>query len=308
MTDVLRYLLADQSERKVTTPLVIGNTGIGDRETGISDRKERNPHKDEQAPVRVDVEFLAAKEMRLRGTGLIEGFRVFQFDECIVAFAEPQEVHVTGRSASGGAKNSVRWRVVALPDFLILKSYALAGRDKPKDAYDICYCLEHYSGGSEALAAELDVRLKGENSKTVAGALAHLKDKFQSEDHYGPHQYAAFFGDDEEEQAVHRQRAYGLVSNLLETIEFDPSALAVKLGLTLEELKAVRAPMLTRELPNGEFEPVAFHTALQLENGLRNKYQITREEYLGSGLHSAGIITQRQASWLDEIKRSLRGD
>jgi hypothetical protein len=24
-----------------------------------------------------------------------------------------------------------------------MKAYALAGRDRPKDAYDICYCLDH---------------------------------------------------------------------------------------------------------------------------------------------------------------------
>jgi hypothetical protein len=28
-----------------------------------------------------------------------------------------------------------------------MKAPALAGRDKPKDTYDICYCLERFPGG-----------------------------------------------------------------------------------------------------------------------------------------------------------------
>jgi hypothetical protein len=261
--------------------------------------------KDGQPTVRVDVDFLAAKEMKLKGKNRVEGFRVFQFDACVVAFAEPREVKVEGRNSSG-AQNSVLWRVVSLPDFLVLKSYALARRDKPKDAYDICYCLDHYPGGLEALASELNDRLKGDNAETVARALAHLREKFHSDDHYGPHQYAAFFGDKDEEKAASRQRVFRLVVSLLVNLELDLLALAAKLELTLEELKAIRIPLLTKELPNGELEPVAFHTAVQLEGQLRNKYQISREEYLGYGLQAAGVISQKQAEWLDEIKRSLQ--
>jgi hypothetical protein len=43
--------------------------------------------------------------------------------------------------------------VASLPDFIIMKAHALAGRDKPKDAYDICYCLTNFPGGMDALAA-----------------------------------------------------------------------------------------------------------------------------------------------------------
>jgi hypothetical protein len=34
-----------------------------------------------------------------------------------------------------------------------MKSYALATRDKPKDACDLCFCLDHYPGGLKELAA-----------------------------------------------------------------------------------------------------------------------------------------------------------
>lgn len=45
-----------------------------------------------------------------------------------------------------GAANTVHLRVASLPDFLVMKAHAIGGRDKPKDVYDLCYCLD--SGGS----------------------------------------------------------------------------------------------------------------------------------------------------------------
>ena len=38
-----------------------------------------------------------------------------------------------------------------LVPFLIMKATAL-GRGKPKDAYDIYFCIKHYSGGIKELA------------------------------------------------------------------------------------------------------------------------------------------------------------
>lgn len=261
--------------------------------------------KDGQPPVRVDIEFLAAKEMRLKGGGRVDGFRVFQFDACIVAFAEPQEIEIKGRSSSG-AQNAVRWRVAALPDFLVLKIYALAGRDKPKDAYDLCYCLDHYPHGIESLAGEINARLKGDHSEMVAQALNLLREKFASADHYGPHQYALFLSEDGGEEVGHRQRSFRLVNSLLENLSLDLVGLAAELEVTLEELRAIRVPLFTRELVTGEFEPVAFHTALELERALKAKYQISAEEQLGAGLKRAGAASEKQAEWLDEVKRSLR--
>lgn len=168
--------------------------------------------------VRVEVEFLASKEFRLKGKNLIDGFRVFQFDECNVAFAEPRDISVEGLSLLG-AQNTVNWQVVALPDFLVLKAHALKKRDKPKDAYDICYCLEHHPGGLQALAQELSQRLAAENASTVSQAIEFLREKFASANHFGPHQYAEFHNeDDPDERAVHRQRAYALVAGLLAAI------------------------------------------------------------------------------------------
>ncbi len=96
--------------------------------------------KDGARTVEVEVEFLAPKEVKLKKNRpkLLQGFRVLQADACGAAFHAPGVKEVSGKSVRG-ANNRVRLRVASLPDFLIMKAHALAGRDKPKDAYDLCY-------------------------------------------------------------------------------------------------------------------------------------------------------------------------
>ena len=172
---------------------------------------------DEGPPIRVEVEFLAPGELKLKGHSLVEGFRVFQNTVFAAAFTQPSEVEIAGRMIQG-AINTVTWRVAALPDFVIMKAHALAGREKPKDAYDLCYCLEQWS--AEELARALHARLQGDTRALVERTLSILRERFASEEHYGPSQYAAFHAfDDPDESAIARQRAYGLVSQLL--TEFD---------------------------------------------------------------------------------------
>lgn len=66
-----------------------------------------------------------------------------------------------------------------------MKAPALAGRDKPKDTYDICYCLERFPGGLAKLAAEWK-RRRGE--KDVTRAVEIMTAKFTSVDAFGPQQ------------------------------------------------------------------------------------------------------------------------
>ena len=132
--------------------------------------------------------------------------------------AEPQDIPVEGLSLLGD-QNTVNWQVVALPDLLVLKAHALKKRNKSKDAYDICYCLEHHPGGVQALAQELRLRLTAKNASTVSQAIEFLREKFASIDHLGPHQYAEFYDEEDPgEKAIHRQRAYALVAGLLAAI------------------------------------------------------------------------------------------
>ena len=145
---------------------------------------------DGQKSIRVDVDFLAPVEFKLRAQRpkMIEGFRVQQADGCGTAFRAPEAIIVEGRMVNG-ALNSVELRVAALPDFLVMKCYALRGRDKPKDAYDICFCLDQVADGGAAIAA---VWTAQKQDKVVVEALGVLRSKFRTADDYGPRQVVEF--------------------------------------------------------------------------------------------------------------------
>lgn len=70
--------------------------------------------------------------------------------------------------------------MASIPDLLILKAYAFEKREKPKDAYDLCFCLEHYPGGRQALAREFRRRLEAEGPVAALAnqALLYLQEKF----------------------------------------------------------------------------------------------------------------------------------
>lgn len=169
---------------------------------------------DGDLPVRVEVEFLASGDVVLRKNHpkLVEGFRVLQFPAFAAAFTSPVSIDFSGPMISG-ASNTVHLRVASLPDFLVMKAHAIDGRDKPKDVYDLCYCLDEFPNAIEVVAAAWKAR---QDDSLVAGAVVILKEKFQSVDHYGPKQLATFHsGGSLDEGEMHARRAYELVQNLL---------------------------------------------------------------------------------------------
>jgi hypothetical protein len=115
-----------------------------------------------------------------------------------------------------GKTNQVQFLVASIADFLIMKSYALANRDKPKDAYDICFCLDNYPGGRNKLAANWKKRA---GKKDVIKAIAILKEKFASVDSYGPGQVVEFYNSaNAEEQKRQARRAFELVQEFLKRV------------------------------------------------------------------------------------------
>ena len=169
---------------------------------------------DGEPPVQVEIEFLTPKEAKLKRNKpkLLPGFRVLQADGCAAAFHAPEQVEVSGRTV-GGAKNKVRISVASLPDFLIMKALALAGRDKPKDAYDLCYCLDNHPGGIKHLAADWKRRARDKN---VVKAITLLREKFDSVDAYGSMQLVEFHNStNREEKDTQARRAYELVQRFL---------------------------------------------------------------------------------------------
>lgn len=88
---------------------------------------------DGEVPVRVEVEFLAPADVKLKKNHpkLVEGFRVLQFPACAAAFGHPQSIELEGVMVSG-ALNTVHLRVASLSDSIIMKAHAVDGRDKPR--------------------------------------------------------------------------------------------------------------------------------------------------------------------------------
>ncbi len=129
-----------------------------------------------------------------------------------LAHVAPLEVPFEGTLPSG-AKDRTILRVASLPAFLVMKASALASRLKPKDAFDIVFCLRHYQSDIEALKAEFIPYLV---RPVVLQALTTLAEKFASPEHFGPVSAAEFLGEtDPEALEILRRDAYERVQALL---------------------------------------------------------------------------------------------
>jgi len=168
--------------------------------------------------INVDVDFLASRELKLRGQRRMKNFRVLQADGCSTAFRAPELIDVSGVMIDG-VRNTVEVRVAALPDFLVMKSHALAGRDKPKDAYDIVYCLDNAPGGIASLATVWRTQSADPNFVRASDI---LRKKFASIDAYGPQRAAQFRELDGEAHVMAARRAYELVQSFLSACEATP--------------------------------------------------------------------------------------
>jgi hypothetical protein len=169
---------------------------------------------DGRRAVRVDVDFLKPAEVKLKKNKpkLMGGFRPLDAAGCAAAFSHPELVVLAGQMPRGGT-NTVQFRVASVPDFLVMKSYALKKRDKPKDAYDICYCLDHYPGGATKIAEVWNVQPR---KKHVTEAIAILHEKFGELGAYGPSQVIEFHNStDVGERERQQRRAYELVIHFL---------------------------------------------------------------------------------------------
>jgi len=139
---------------------------------------------------------------KLRGTDL--AFDVFD------------EISVTGGMPDGGT-NTVRLRIVRIEAFIILKAFAMADRVKPKDAYDIYFCLKNYTGGPPELAKLY--RCLFDNGLVQEG-LQVLREKFRADDAAGPRWAAQVVAEESLGDAELAQReAFELMQLFLSTID-----------------------------------------------------------------------------------------
>lgn len=97
-----------------------------------------------------------------------------------------------------------------------MKGMAIYDRMKEKDAYDIYYCLEHYPGGTDKLAAEFSLFLE---NKLVLEGLGKIRGKFSSVEHVGPAWVADFLEvTEKEDREIVMRRSYEKVNELLDIL------------------------------------------------------------------------------------------
>ena len=135
-------------------------------------------------PINVIVDFLMPRGAKTKKNHppLIEDFEVIHADGAELALQFHEVVSIDGPMPEGGI-NRVKIAVASIPALLAMKGFAINGRLKQKDAYDIYYCVRNFPGGPEALAKACRPMLEYEDS--VIG-YKHINAKFETVDSFGP--------------------------------------------------------------------------------------------------------------------------
>ncbi|WP_424257179.1 hypothetical protein [Castellaniella sp.] len=135
-------------------------------------------------PIDVIIDFLRPRDAELvkNVPPLISDFAVQGADGADLAVRFYQMVAITGSMPHGGV-NRVEVAVSSIPALLAMKGFAIEGRYKQKDAYDIYYCVRNYPGGPHVLAE--DCRPLLEHASGMTG-YQYIADKFDTLDGFGP--------------------------------------------------------------------------------------------------------------------------
>ena len=113
---------------------------------------------------------------------LLANFAVQKADGADVALRSFVRHRLDG-TMPDGRRNSVELRVASIPALLVMKGYALAGRDKHKDAYDIYFSIREFEGGPEALATACRPLL---SDPVALKGFRHIAGKFDNDEAFGP--------------------------------------------------------------------------------------------------------------------------
>ena len=113
---------------------------------------------------------------------LVEGLRVQGAQGGEVALTQNTAKKFEGQMPDGRT-NEVELLVATIPALLVMKGYALVGRDKKKDAYDIYFSARNFVGGPPALAVECAKLM--ENGVARKG-YQYIAAKFRHAEDFGP--------------------------------------------------------------------------------------------------------------------------
>lgn len=172
----------------------LGNAGY---ERDIDDLKpfqlRRWVRLDEGAPIAIIIDLLMPDDAKTKKNRppLVDGLRVIEASGGRVALDHHVERHIEGRMPDGRT-NAVDLLVASIPAFLVMKGYALIGRDKKKDAYDIYFSVRNFEGGQLALAEACKPLLTDES---VVMGYRNIASKFRHEDDFGPQTVKAFLAE-----------------------------------------------------------------------------------------------------------------
>ncbi|QDV36875.1 hypothetical protein [Tautonia plasticadhaerens] len=112
----------------------------------------------------------------------LQGMHVWRAHGIGLALDFHQELTITGRLPEGGV-NTIRVHVPTIAAFICIKGITLSERKKPKDAYDIYFCVANYPGGPSELAKQFGSIIEHELARQ---GLQAIKEKFESIDSIGP--------------------------------------------------------------------------------------------------------------------------
>jgi hypothetical protein len=166
-------------------------------------------------PIPVKVDFLAGEyggAGRSHRTQPVQDVAARKARGCDLAFELNTQVKIEG-TLPGGELDAAEVRVAGIVPFLVMKGMALHDRLKPKDAWDIYFCITNYPGEINALVREFGPHLA---HGLVAEGLRKIREKFLSPTHIGPRSVADFEEITDRDARASRQRdAFERVDYLL---------------------------------------------------------------------------------------------
>lgn len=142
-------------------------------------------------PVLIDLLMPDDANPRKNRPPLVDGLRVIEASGGRIALDHYVARHLEGKMPDG-RDNAVDLLVASIPAFLVMKGYALVGRDKKKDAYDIYFSVRNFDGGPQKLAEDCRALLGDESA--IMG-YRNIASKFRHEDDFGPQTVKAFLAE-----------------------------------------------------------------------------------------------------------------
>jgi hypothetical protein len=138
----------------------------------------------------VFIDFLTEHPTATTGTASVEGVAAGVFPGVTRALATRRKIMVEGRDLFGVTQKALV-PVAGIGALLVLKLNAFAGRQQPKDAYDILLGVSRYTDGPDAAIAAFQAEATAYN-QGYARAAATLRQHFSDSDQSGPLRCAAF--------------------------------------------------------------------------------------------------------------------